>query len=187
MVLSKKVVVSNGGIHGFCWFAGEDIKAGEMIWEYGENVVYHDVDIPVEELNKWDAEKKGKFLSLAYMIKPGIYRGSNPDIEIPQEEKNEYYVNHACEGNCWYESEDLLVAARDIKKGEEIVYDYALTECEPDWILAEKCLCGKSACRGRVTGNDWKLPELQKKYGNHFTPHILALIEEDKKKQEQKE
>lgn len=61
---------------------------------------------------------------------------------------------------------------RDIKCGEEICYDYALTECDPNWLLAEKCLCGQSACRGKVTGNDWKLPQLQQNYGNDIT-HIL--------------
>ncbi len=33
---------------------------------------------------------------------------------------------------------DLLVAMRDIKKGEEITYDYVQTECHPDFLLAEK-------------------------------------------------
>jgi hypothetical protein len=28
-----------------------------------------------------------------------------------------------------------------------------------------------------VTGDDWKLPELQQRYGRHFLPHILAKID----------
>jgi hypothetical protein len=32
-------------------------------------------------------------------------------------------------------------------------------------------------CRGRVTGDDWKLPELQQRYRGHFTVHIEQLIQ----------
>jgi uncharacterized protein len=67
---------------------------------------------------------------------------------------------------------------RDIKAGEELYYDYALTESDPDWILAPACLCGKDKCRGLVTGNDWKKKELQDTYGQHFTEHILTLIKQ---------
>jgi hypothetical protein len=28
-----------------------------------------------------------------------------------------------------------------------------------------------------VTGDDWKLPELQQRYGRHFLPHILEKID----------
>jgi len=178
-VLSKKVAVREGGIHGHCWFAGEDIKAGEMVWEQGEQK-YHDVDISVEELATWPKAKRDKYLSLAYVVIPGFYRGSDPTkTDIPQEELNEYFVNHSCDGNCWYEGEEKLIAMRDISAGEEIAYDYALTECQADWILADKCLCGKNKCRGMVTGNDWKRADLQAAYGKHFTTHIIKLIEEN--------
>jgi SET domain-containing protein len=184
MVLSKKVSIGAGGIHGHCWFAGEDISAGEMLWELG-SMVYHDVDITKEELMQWDEAKREKFLSLAYMVREGVYRGSDPENkDIPLEEQYEYYVNHSCDGNAWYVGNDLLVAKRDIKKGEEICYDYALTESDPDWILAPQCLCGKALCRGKVTGNDWKLPQLQQKYGDHFEPHVLQLIQNHKQSQQ---
>ena len=79
--------------------------------------------------------------------------------------------------NTWYLSSDLLVARRNINKGEEITYDYCLTESNPDWILAPKCLCKSDNCRGLVTGNDWKIKELQIRYANHFFPHILKKIQ----------
>ncbi len=103
---------------------------------------------------------------------------------IPEAEQHEYYVNHCCDGNCWYEGDDRLVAMRDIRAGEELYYDYALTEADEDWTLAPACLCGTAACRGLVTGNDWKRPELQAKYGNHFTEYVLQLIKEQQAKQQ---
>lgn len=181
MVLSKKVRVSPGGIHGHCWFAGEDIKAGELIWWQGEQQ-YNDIDVPTAELNTWPQDKREKWLSLAYMVGPDTYRGSDPDKEIPQDEINEYYVNHSCGGNCWYNGETELAAMTDIPAGAEICYDYALTECDPQWLLADRCLCGTSQCRQKVTGNDWQRTDLQQKYGRHFTTHILKLIDDHKAK-----
>jgi len=184
MVLSKKVAIKTDGIHGNCWFASEKIKAGEMIWELG-NIPYHDIDINKKELDSWPAEKREKFLSLAYMIEEGIWRGSDPNRVVPQSELDEYFVNHSCDGNSWYQGEDLLIASRDILPGEEISYDYCLTECDPSYILATKCLCGTKLCRGLVSGNDWKLENLQKKYGEHFTPHVLKLIAKQREQQKQ--
>ena len=177
MVLSKKIVVTEGGIHGYCWFALEDIKCGEMLWEESATTSNCDIKISKDELMTWSESKRETFLSLAYMIDDGIYRGSDPNIKkIPWEEQCEYYINHSCDGNAWYIGNNLLVAKRDIMVGEEICYDYALTESNPEWILAPKCLCGASGCRGIITGNDWKLPQLQQEYGDHFEPHILKLI-----------
>jgi hypothetical protein len=33
MPLNSNVAITDTGIHGHCWFAGEDIKAGEWIWK----------------------------------------------------------------------------------------------------------------------------------------------------------
>jgi len=182
MVLSNKIIIKNkNGIHGFCWFAIEDIKEGEMLWSENKTIEkYHDITISIDVLNTWPKLDRDKFLSLAYMVSEGIYRGSDPHEQdnIPIEEQNEYYVNHSCDGNAWYEGADLLVAKRDIKAGEEICYDYALTETNPDWCLSENgCLCGTKKCRGKVTGNDWKLlPRLQNEYEGHFLPYINEMI-----------
>lgn len=70
---------------------------------------------------------------------------------------------------------------KDIKKGEEVYYDYALTESSPEFEL--HCKCGKPSCRGIIKGTDYQKKELQEKYGNHFLPHILKKIEEEKAKQ----
>ncbi len=73
----------------------------------------------------------------------------------------------------------MLVAMRDIVAGEEIYYDYALTENHPDFSFPI-CLCKKENCRGKISGNDWKIQELQEKYGRHFLPHVLKSIDAQK-------
>jgi hypothetical protein len=134
------------------------------------------VYLTYEQINALSPDQKAAWLALAYQVDDNLMCGFDPEREPLYEELIEDYVNHSCDGNAWYEGDDLLVAMRDIKKGEEIYYDYALTENHPDFAFP-KCLCGKANCRGRITGNDWKLPELQVKYGRHFLPHVLRGID----------
>lgn len=113
-------------------------------------------------------------MALAYQVDEDLWCGSDPDLEIPESYQQEYFVNHSCNGNSWYIGDDELVALRDISPGEEICYDYCLTEADPDWRL--ECRCGAAECRGVITGNDWKRADLQSKYRDHFTAYITRLI-----------
>jgi hypothetical protein len=181
MPLSPKVEVKAGGIHGSCWFAKEDIKAGEMIWKIREpGAPSCDLILTFDQVEKLPEAQRKKFMSLAYQIDDNHYLGVDDSKEPIQSEINEMYVNHSCDGNCWYQSDELLVAMRDIKAGEELCYDYALTEANDEWVLAEKCNCGTKICRGKVTGRDYQLPELQKKYGKHFLPYVQKKIAQHK-------
>ena len=47
---------------------------------------------------------------------------------------------------------------RAIAQGEEICLDYAM--CDGSSYDEFDCTCGLPDCRGRVTGEDWKRPEL---------------------------
>jgi len=177
MPLSEKVRIDKGGIHGWSWFANEDIKEGDLLWWYGDYGVNQKfvVRYPIKEVQNWPTEKREKFLALAYQVDDETFDGFPPDQEIPFEVIKENYVNHTCDGNCWYSGNLKLVAMRDIKKGEEIAYDYALTESHPSFLI-EKCLCKTAKCRGTITGNDWKKKELQDLYGDHFLPYVLEKV-----------
>jgi len=171
------VEVKSGGIHGHCWFAKSDIKAGEMVWKMRAKDAKHtDVWVNKKTIQSWSSAVQSKFLSLAYQVDDDLWCGFDPNVEPIHEELIEDYVNHSCGGNCWYESYDLLTAMRDISAGEEVCYDYVLTESDPEFVLADKCNCGTKLCRGKVTGNDWKLADLQSKYRGHFLPHVQKLI-----------
>ncbi len=84
------------------------------------------------------------------------------------------YVNHSCDPNCGILGLRYLVAMRDIKKSEELFFDYAMSDSFgiPDM----DCLCNTDNCRKVIRHTDWKLPELQKKYGLYFGEHILKKI-----------
>lgn len=75
------------------------------------------------------------------------------------------FFNHSCNPNAGIKGQIFLVAMRAISIGEEITFDYAMTlgksEIAPSYNM--KCLCGERNCRGVITDEDWKIPELQKK------------------------
>jgi len=124
-------------------------------------------------------KNKKKWDLLAYQIDEDTWLGYKTDKEVYIPEIQEYLVNHSCDGNCWYDENDDLIAMRDISKGEELTYDYALTESESLWMLGDhgRCMCGTSKCRGLIRGNDYLLPELQVRYKGHFHAYINKRIE----------
>ncbi len=85
------------------------------------------------------------------------------------------YVNHSCDPNTGVDGQLSLVALRDIAPGEEVTFDYAMTDGTPyDEFL---CDCRASNCRYRITGDDWKRPELWKRYEGHFSPYLQRRID----------
>eukprot|EP00250_Pteridium_aquilinum_P019301 c24385_g1_i2 orf=369-5060(+) len=68
------------------------------------------------------------------------------------------FINHSCEPNCrtekWMVNGEVcigLFAIRDLKKGEEITFDYNFVRvCGA---AAKKCLCGSRDCRGFIGGD----------------------------------
>ena len=46
------------------------------------------------------------------------------------------------------------------------------------------CACGALHCRGRISGNDWKLPELQRRYKGYFSPYLQRRIERMRREQQ---
>ncbi len=84
------------------------------------------------------------------------------------------HIVHSCEPNCGMSGGMLLVALRDIAVGEQLTYDFAMTD--GDDYDAFECRCGSPLCRGSVTGRDWALPELQVRYRGHFSPYLARRI-----------
>lgn len=58
--------------------------------------------------------------------------------------------------------------------GDEITVDYATFSTLHEWSM--RCRCGTKHCRGVVTGNDWRLQELQARYGDRWSENAQRLI-----------
>lgn len=92
-----------------------------------------------------------------------------------------FQVNHSCNPNCGFRGQIVLIAMRDIKTGEEITYDYAMTDANYDQVECTKmeCFCGAENCRKLVTGEDWKKKGLQQRYKGFFSAFIQQMIEQN--------
>ncbi len=87
--------------------------------------------------------------------------------------------NHSCEPNLGFSGQIGLMTMRDIQAGEELCFDYAMSDGGPyDEFV---CFCGSPNCRKKVTGNDWKLPHLWEKYDGYFSAYLAKRIEKIRK------
>jgi len=158
--LNPKVKVVESEIHGRGMIAIEDITEGERI-------VVWSGDCYTDKEGALKAQAEGKATMQwdddIFSIETGVME----DI---------YRVNHSCDPNTWLSDAFTLVAMRDIAAGEEVVVDYVLFLHDTDSGDLE-CNCGSAVCRGRITDNDWRDPELQERYRGHFTPWLNKLID----------
>ena len=101
-------------------------------------------------------------------VEENQYLVSLSDCEPPD------YVNHCCDPNSGLAGQITLVAMRDIKPGEEITYDYAMSDGSPYDEFS--CSCGSPHCRGHVSGEDWMRPDLWRRYAGYFSPYLQRRI-----------
>jgi hypothetical protein len=103
----------------------------------------------------------------AVQIDDGLFLQSNGDGLSD-------WINHSCRPNLGMRGQIVLVAVRPIATGEELCFDYAMTDgCGYDEF---DCYCGTSVCRGHITGDDWRRPELQRRYRGYFSPYLAERI-----------
>jgi uncharacterized protein len=84
------------------------------------------------------------------------------------------YGNHSCDPNLWWLGPYELGSRTTIAPGDELTNDYATSTAEPDFALT--CSCASALCRGVITGDDWRRPDLQERYGEHWVPALAVLI-----------
>lgn len=77
--------------------------------------------------------------------------------------------NHSCNPNIGYKNAITFIAIRDIKKGEELCFEYAFSET---YFEEFECNCGSENCRKIIKPDDWKDKKIQNKYGNYFSPYL---------------
>jgi uncharacterized protein len=119
-------------------FASRDIPKGTQIVEYKGKRVSKDLSDKRAEMHKTKGELWIFTLNDTY------------DIDASRGGNEARYINHSCNPNCEatnYDDEEIWIEAmQDIKKGEELTYDYGFDE--PD--ASFPCLCGAKNCRGWI-------------------------------------
>jgi hypothetical protein len=115
-------------------------------------------------------------------LDPGIPRFTQRVLQLDEDiylltseepEPNDYF-NHSCEPNLGFLGQIGLVALREILPGEELTFDYAMSDGSP--YDEFECRCGLPHCRKVVTGDDWRIPELWEKYDGYFSPYLARRI-----------
>lgn len=97
------------------------------------------------------------------------------DMEEPAD-----FINHSCSPNAGICGQISLVAMRAIAVNEEITFDYAMADSSSfDEFV---CACGADTCRGKVSGHDWKRPELWARYDGYFSTYLQLKIDDLRKK-----
>jgi len=150
--LNPKLKVQKSPIHELGTFATGPISKGEVVAVYGGIIV------PKSDIKE-------------YREKIGGMRGIQVDEEFficPTEPKGGCF-NHSCDANYGCGTSISLIAIRDIKPGEEVVFDWAFTESNFEPF---ECTCGSPNCRKIIKPTDWQNPELQKKVGEYFSPYL---------------
>ncbi|HET9430737.1 MAG TPA: SET domain-containing protein-lysine N-methyltransferase [Chitinophagaceae bacterium] len=73
------------------------------------------------------------------------------------------YINHSCEPNVFFDTSLMkLLALREIRKGEEMVFFYPSTE----WQMTQSfnCYCGSKNCLGDIRGAAYLTEDVWKQY-----------------------
>ena len=144
----KKSNIDNRGL-----YASKNIKAGTTIIHYKGKLI---TKKETEKNPKYDNEKAIYLFNV----------NSRYDLDGDFEFNTARLINHSCNPNCEVAGKGLklwIFALKNIKKGEELSYDYGFSYDEnyKDY----KCKCRSKNCCGYIVreGSRWRI---NKKYKN---------------------
>jgi hypothetical protein len=143
---------------GFGLYAIRPIRAGEVLCIWGGDVLDRSaLDLRTEAHRMHSVQ-----------IDDTLYMVPYGDAEPAD------FVNHSCTPNAGIKGQVVVVAMREIAEGEEVCFDYAMTDSS-DYDEFQ-CRCGAPDCRGVVTGRDWMRPDLQRRYDGWFSWYLQRKI-----------
>lgn len=140
------IVVRDSAIHGMGVFATRNIRCGDYIMDYVGRIIPED---QADALYGDGNEPEG--IVLLFTLENGTV------IDGAVGGNDARFINHSCKPNCetYLDGDRVTIyAISDIRKGEELTYDYHLT-VDPDSDRdAERaryaCRCGADNCRGSM-------------------------------------
>ena len=144
----KKSKIDNNGLYASC-----NIKKGTRIIDYKGKVITRKQS---EESSKFDNGKAIYLFNLNKKI----------DLDGDFKFNTARLINHSCDPNCEVTGSGLKVwvyAIKDIKKNEELSYDYGFS-FDNDY-KQFPCKCGAKNCVGYIVreGSRWRIKKRRKK------------------------
>lgn len=158
--LSPKTRVGPSRIEGRGLFARRRIRKGEIVAIKGGHVY------DARTLARVKARVAVSYIQIA----DGFFIGALTAAEV---RRNKLFINHSCEPNLGIRGQIVYVALRDIAAGEELTYDWAMEENAP---TRTRCRCGARRCRRVLSGRDWRIPRLQRRYRGYFSSYLEDKI-----------
>ena len=156
--------VKKSKVHGSGVFATQNIKKNTKIIEYiGEKVLR-------SEGNRRSEMRIKKYLGSETDGSVYIFElNGKYDIDGSPKYNKARYINHSCNPNCEVdivENRIWISSIKNIKKGEELNYDYGY-EFDKDDYKDHVCKCGSDLCIGFIiSSDDWS------KYRKHINKII---------------
>ena len=140
-------IVKKSSLHGNGVFAARNIPAGTKIFQYtGKRITPEQADA------MYPVNPDDPFHTFFFALSSGKV------IDGGKKGNDAKWINHSCSPNCQAQENATgtrvyIVSLRDLKKGEELFYDYGLVL---DGRITKKlkqnyqCLCGSPECRGTM-------------------------------------
>lgn len=152
--MEKKIEVKKSEIHGKGIFSAKNLKKGESVF------------VIKGKERKFLVKSQEDALFGSNWI--GVGKNIWIDVAAPA-----VYLNHSCEPNVGIRGKVVVVALKDIRKGEEILLDYSITERESLWYM--KCSCGAKKCRKVIRSIQHLPKEVFHKY-MPYVPRFFATL-----------
>jgi len=143
-------IVRNSKVHGKGVFARKNIPKGTKIIEYVGNIVSSKEGLRIYE----EQLKKSKETGVGAVYIFQLNRKQDIDGDVPWNPAK--YINHSCNPNCKYKiinNHIWIFSIRDIKKGEELNYDY---DYDLDNYQDHLCKCNSKDCLGFIIGKRYR-------------------------------
>ena len=121
---------------GLGLFAESTIQEGTIVWSLDPNCYAY----TLQEVLTLPTKKLNNFIEYGFQI--GKNQFCNPDDASK-------HMNHSCNPNCKWSDNNSIQASTSICEGEEITYDYTVSEI--DLPFKFKCFCGSSNCKGEIS------------------------------------
>ena len=147
---------------GFGTVALGDIPRGTLVVMFGGIVI---TEAEFEELPE-------ELQHFPFQVSDALFLGPRDGDDIGVGER----INHSCSPNVGFRGAIELVALRDISRGEPITLEYATCVASDVDAFQMECRCGAPNCRGTITGQDWRLRDVQERLLPHFQPFLQEKV-----------
>ena len=137
--------VRESAIQGRGAFAIRNVRKGTRLIEYlGQRISWRTAD------KRYDDEKMGRHHTFLFTVDERVC------IDGAVNGNEARFLNHSCDGNCEAVTDRkriFIEARKNIRAGEELLYDYQYERTEDHTEEDEKfyaCRCGSPNCRGTI-------------------------------------